>query len=122
MIVGDDMTLLVDDEARTLPLLRYSSIKKVVGDRGRGDVHDARQYMSVDAHVVLLFRVVGLVGARFRNVDRQIKLRQFAMRDRQVADAHEVLAGNDVPESADEQADQEQAAQCALTFHRTSLS
>src|SRR3954468_21629896 len=59
VIVRQDVPLLIDDEARALPLLRNFAVEEIELDRPRGDVHHRWQHLSVDGNVVLFFRVKG---------------------------------------------------------------
>ena len=55
MVVRQDVSLLVDDEARTLALLRDWLVEEVVGNLHRGDVHHRWQSALVDRNILLLF-------------------------------------------------------------------
>ena len=64
MIVRQDQTLLIQDEAGALPLLRHRPIEEVELNRCRGDVDDARQGLLVDGNILLLFGVKGSVRSK----------------------------------------------------------
>ncbi len=65
VVVGEDVALLVEDEAGALALLRDGAVEEVEGDGGGGDVDDGGQAFFVDGDVLLLFVVVGGGGFGF---------------------------------------------------------
>jgi len=70
--VGEDVTLLVEEEAGTLTLLRDGTVEEVVGDGGRGDVDDGGKGLLVDGDVLLLFGVVGGRGGGLRELEGSV--------------------------------------------------
>src|ERR1017187_788980 len=57
VIVGEDVSFFVDDEARALAFLRQQAVEEVEGHDARGDVDDGSNVLAVDLDVVLLFGV-----------------------------------------------------------------
>src|SRR5215472_5647622 len=55
--VGEDMAGLVEDESRTLALLRHRSIEDVEAHCSRGNIHNRRQHVPVDRNVVLFLGI-----------------------------------------------------------------
>ena len=67
VIVGENMSFFVDDEAGALAFLRNQSVEEVEGHDARGDVDYRCNVLAVDADVVLLFGVQGFAAGGFGN-------------------------------------------------------
>ena len=74
--VGEDVSLFVENESRTLAFLRHHAIKEVKAHGARANVHHRWNRLLVDADVDLLFRIERL---RPRGL-RQFQLRGFRER------------------------------------------
>ena len=71
VIVGEHVAGLVENESRTLALLRHRSIEEVEDQRRRGDVDHRGQHPLVDGDIVLLFGVVGGRGLGLGQLERR---------------------------------------------------
>ena len=69
VIVGEDMSRFVDDEARTLALFGHRSIKEVVCHHFGSDIDDRWDHAMVDIDVVLLFGIEFLRPSGFTEFD-----------------------------------------------------
>ena len=69
VIIRHNVALLIDDESRSLALLRHQTIEEVEGDGPRSDVHHRGDILVVDVDVVLLFGVQRFMARGFGDVD-----------------------------------------------------
>ena len=58
VVVGEDVALLIEDEAGALALLGNGAVEEVKRDGGRGDIDDGGQGLLIDGDVLLLFDVI----------------------------------------------------------------
>ena len=63
MVIGENVSIFIDDEPRALPLLRYQSVEKIKSHRAGSDVHHGIDILVIDADVVLLFDVAWIASA-----------------------------------------------------------
>ena len=69
--VGEHVAGLVENESRSLALLRHRSVKEVEDQRRGGDVDHRGQHLLVDGDVVLLFGVEGRRGLGLSQFQRR---------------------------------------------------
>ena len=69
VIVGEDMSFFIDDEARPLAFLGHRSIKEVVGRGFGGDIDHRRDHAMINIDVVLLFGIKLLRPGGFAEFD-----------------------------------------------------
>ena len=69
VIVGENVSLFVENEAGTLALLGYGAIEEVERHCGREDVDDRGQCLFVHGDVLLLLSVVGGSGVGFGQLE-----------------------------------------------------
>jgi hypothetical protein len=64
MVIREDVSFFVDDEAGALTLLRVQSVEKVEGLHSRSDVDDGANVFAIDVDVVLLFTIERFAATR----------------------------------------------------------
>src|ERR1700723_4020991 len=67
MIVGENLSFFVDDEAGTLALLGHEAIEEIKGHDARGDVDDGCDVLAIDTDIILLFGVERFAAGGFDN-------------------------------------------------------
>ena len=113
VVVGEHVAGLVEDEPRALALLRNRSIKEVEDQRGGSDVDHRGQHPLVDGDVVLLLGIVGGRGLGLGKLQRRsgaVGIEEREIAQRQMGKPGREMGG-EVPESAHQQNNQENAAQ-----------
>ena len=108
VIIGEDVSLLVEDEAGALVLLGDDLEEEVDGLRRRGDVDDRRQRLFVDGDVVHLLGVV---------LGRGVGFGQCEARSERVAVEHALAQRSEVergeiPEAADDEENDHDPSKC----------
>jgi hypothetical protein len=64
VVIGENVTVFVDDEAGSLAFLRNGAIEEVECYGARCDVHHGLDVLAIDIDVVLLFDICRSGGAR----------------------------------------------------------
>jgi hypothetical protein len=113
MVVGEHMAGLVEDEAGALALLRDGSVKEIEDQGGGSDVDHRGQHPFIDGDIVLLLGVVGGRGLSFGKLEQGAGATR--PKEREMAPGRTARTGGEmrgeVPESAHQQDNQENAAQ-----------
>ena len=105
VVIGEHVAGLVEDEPRTLTLLRHRSIEKIKDQRGGSDVNHRWHYTLVDGDIVLLFGIVSGRGFSLSKLQSRPVAGAAGMEERHTAHAHRKMRG-DVPEPAHQQKNQ----------------